>query len=79
MQHQNTAVPIQAIPVSVVPVHVVYERPKPRLAKGFFVFLVSGILGVIIFAMGQTVWGAIWRSWLVTIVVAISLYLLLHR
>lgn len=48
--------------------YVVYERPRPRFAKGFLVLLLGGPLALIIFAMGQTVWGALWRGWLTMIV-----------
>jgi hypothetical protein len=54
-----------------------YERPRPRIAKGIFVLLVSGVVGLIIFAMGQTVWGAIWRSWIVTAIIVGVLYFVL--
>ena len=48
--------------------YVVYERPRPRIAKGLLVLLLGGPLALIIFAMGQTVWGALWRAWLTMIV-----------
>jgi hypothetical protein len=48
--------------------YVVYERPRPRIAKGILVLLLAGPIGLIIFAMGQTVWGALWRAWLTMIV-----------
>ncbi len=48
---------------------VVYQRPKPRIAKGLFVLLISGMAGLIIFAMGQSVWGAFWRGWLVNLLI----------
>lgn len=60
------------------PVIVVQQRPRPRIAKGLFVLLVSGIAGLIIFAMGQTVWGAIWRGWLVTAILAVIGFAVLH-
>lgn len=49
--------------------YVVYQRPKPRIAKGIFVLLISGLAGLIIFAMGQSVWGAFWRGWLVNLLI----------
>ena len=60
------------------PVRVVYERPRPRIAKGIFVLLLAGPIGLIIFAMGQTVWGALWRAWL-TIILIILVWALLTR
>lgn len=54
-----------------------YERPRPRIAKGIFVLLASGLAGLIVFAMGQTVWGAIWRGWIVTAVIVGILYVAL--
>lgn len=50
------------------PIHVVYERPRPRIAKGLLVLLLGGPLALLIFAMGQTVWGALWRAWLTMII-----------
>lgn len=59
------------------PIHVVYERPRPRIAKGILVLLLAGPLGLIIFAMGQTVWGALWRAWLAMIIILAVGYLIL--
>jgi len=55
---------------------VVYQRPKPRIAKGILVLLISGLAGLIIFAMGQSVWGAFWRGWLVNLLVLGVIYIL---
>lgn len=55
------------------PLHVVYERPRPRIAKGIVVLLLAGPLALIIFAMGQTVWGALWRGWLITILAFLAI------
>jgi hypothetical protein len=61
----------------IVVVNTTQERRPPRIAKGIFVFLVSGIVGLIVFAMGQSVWGAIWRGWLVTaILIGLALLVL---
>lgn len=72
----NTAAVLpQSQPIFVV--NTTQERRPPRIAKGIFVFLVSGIVGLIVFAMGQSVWGAIWRGWLVTaVLVGIALVVL---
>lgn len=51
-------------------VRVVYERPKPRIAQGILVLLLAGPIGLIIFAMGQSVWGALWRAWLTMALIA---------
>ena len=67
---QAASTPPQVIYVNAAP-----ERRPPRIAKGILVFLVSGIVGLIIFAMGQSAWGAIWRGWLVNLVlIAIVLF-----
>lgn len=57
--------------------YVVYERPRPRIAKGFLVLLLSGPIGLIIFGMGQTVWGALWRGWLFSAIILVVLSQLL--
>ncbi|MGE0541208.1 MAG: hypothetical protein AB7R89_13625 [Dehalococcoidia bacterium] len=56
-----------AISETTEPIRVVYERPRPRIAKGLLVLLLGGPLALLIFAMGQTVWGALWRAWLTMI------------
>ena len=58
-------------------VRVVYERPKPRIAQGILVLLLAGPIGLIIFAMGQSVWGALWRGWLASIIIVVVLMLVL--
>lgn len=61
--------PRQQIAQSGQPVqYVVYERPRPRIAKGILTLLLGGPIALIIFAMGQTVWGALWRAWLTMII-----------
>jgi hypothetical protein len=62
--------PVQTTPPTPV---VVYQRPRPRIAKGILVLLLAGPIGLLIFAMGQTVWGALWRGWLTTIVICLIL------
>lgn len=57
-----------AVPPGTPVQYVVYERPRPRIAKGILTLLLGGPLALIIFAMGQTVWGALWRAWLAMIV-----------
>lgn len=59
--------------VQPAPVQVVYQRPRPRIAKDFLVLLLSGPIGLIIFAMGQTVWGALWRGWLFSAIILVVL------
>jgi len=72
MSHQNT------LPTTAIPVQVIYQRPKPRIAKGIVVLLLSGLAGLVIFAMGQGVWGAIWRGWLVNLLIIGVVYLFAH-
>ncbi len=78
MHRKNT--PTSAYPALSQSPHVVYVnegRRSPRIAQGVLVLLISGIAGLIIFAMGQSAWGAIWRGWLVTaILVAIAMVVL---
>jgi hypothetical protein len=62
----SNTVPVLAQSHPIVVVNTTQERRPPRIAKGIFVLLVSGIFGMIVFAMGQSVWGAIWRGWLVS-------------
>jgi len=65
-------VPVTALPAGIdasQPIRVVYERPKPRIAKGILVLLLSGLAGLIIFVMGQTVWGALWRGWVINLLI----------
>lgn len=71
MSSKNT-LPATAIPAGIdpsQPIRVVYERPKPRIAQGILALLLAGPIGLIIFAMGQTLWGALWRGWFFTIAV----------
>lgn len=55
------------------PVQVVYQRPRPRIFKGILALLLAGPLGLIIFAMGQTLWGALWRGWLFSVIILVVL------
>lgn len=68
MRRQSTPQPVSYGAGQPPVQYVVYQRPKPRIAKGFLVLLLGGPLALIIFAMGQGVWGALWRAWLAMIV-----------
>ena len=65
----------QAVMVALqpAPLQIVYQRPRPRIGKGILVLLLAGPLGLIIFGMGQTVWGALWRGWLFSIIMLVVL------
>lgn len=58
--------------------YVVYERPRPRIAKGLLVLLLGGPLALLIFAMGQTIWGALWRAWLTMLVLYVVITVLVR-
>lgn len=67
---QQQAVMVAAPPA---PVQVVYQRPRPRIGKGILALILAGPLGLIIFAMGQTLWGALWRGWLFSVIILVVL------
>lgn len=69
-RQQQQAVMVAAQPE---PVQVVYQRPRPRIGKGILALLLAGPLGLIVFAMGQTLWGALWRGWLFSIIILVVL------
>lgn len=71
---QPAGQPVQVVQPGQPVQYVVYERPRPRIAKGILVFLIAGLAGLIIFSMGQTVWGAFWRGWLVNLLILGVIY-----
>lgn len=61
------------VPAQPVPVQVVYQRPRPRIFKGILALILAGPIGLIIFGMGQTLFGALWRGWLFSIIILVVL------
>jgi len=52
---------------------LVSQRPRPRIDKGILVLLLADPFDMIIFGMGQTVWGAPWRGWLFSVIIVVVL------